>query len=156
MLSFAYLKELAEVVKDLSAAGIERALTDTGPWRKLQELQRYWERGTRSTLRDDVMFHLAWKGVAETELAKLAGEGWALPLFEHDPDPTQFHTRFTAGEALVMTASGLTLADFREIVTEAVESYGPLVNAVMRIIDDLLRQCGARMPDFEMHEGSFV
>jgi hypothetical protein len=149
LLTFAYLKELSEALNGLSAAGIKRHLTDQDPWRQLQELERYWVSGKRSTVRDQVMFHLGNAGDVAATVTAHAEAGWLLPLFETDSDSTGMPMRFTAGEAAVMTASGLTLADFVEIATNAVASYGPLVTSVMCIMDDLLRQCGARLPGME-------
>jgi len=149
LLTFAYLKELFEALGDLSGAGIKRHLRELDPWRQLQDLETYWITGNRKTVRNEVMFHLGDIGPATKSIEAQADARFTLPLLDSDPDPTGMPARFTAGEALVMTASGLTLMDYAEIATRAVASYGPLVTSVFRIMDDLLRQCGANMPALE-------
>ena len=58
-------------------------------------------------------------------------------------------SELTGGNPSRLLAGGLTLADYGGLANRAVQSYGPLVSSVARITDDLLRQCGARLPALE-------
>ena len=149
LLTFAYLKELTRALSDLSSAGIERKLSNTDPWRQLQDLRRHWETGPRAKVRDEVMFHVGHQKDVEAALStQVAAAPWlaSFPLQETDADSNDGFMRYTAGEALVLTSSGLTLSDLDEVARDAVEVFGPLLDSVFRILDDLLRQCGAQLP----------
>jgi hypothetical protein len=151
LLTFAYLKELTRALDALGAAKISLRLTDQDPWRQLQALRQHWERGTRAQVRDDLMFHLGRRDETEAELKKsVAGgpgsEAALLALVETDPDHPDAFMRFTAAEAILLKAAGLELPELSEIARDAVEVFGPLFGSVQRILDDLLRQCGAQLP----------
>jgi ribosome modulation factor len=147
LMTFAYLKELSRVLDDLSAAGIKGNLTDAAPWTELHRLRRRWEGGIRRTLRDNVVFHLGWRDEAGAEVEKWATDGERVALLELDHERTGMDFRYSAGESLLMSACGLTLADYRSIISDGVEAYSPLFLSIARLVDDLLRQCGARLPD---------
>jgi hypothetical protein len=147
--SFAYLKELSEATTDLSGAGIERALRDTDPWLQLKAIQREWRGALPSAVRNEVMFHLGNLEEVTTYLQQCAQSAQRMPLLESDVDGKGLETRFSAGSLAVLLAGGLTLADYGGLADRAVQSYGPLVSSVARIADDLLRQCGARLPALE-------
>jgi hypothetical protein len=154
LLTFAYLKELTRAIDALGAERISLRLTDQDPWRELQALRKRWERGKRAKVRDALMFHLGEKEETEAELRRsLAsipqGEPSFLPLVESDPDHRDAFMRFTAAEAILIKAAGLDLPDLSEITGDAVGVFGPLFASVQRILDDLLRQCGARLPSLE-------
>lgn len=146
MQTFAYLKELSGVLNDLRRVGIERHLTDRQPWFTLQTLQSHWERGSRKTLRDDVLFHLGWPTETRRAVEKEAQTDERVVLVEGDADRIALHSRFTAGESLLLVACGLKLSDFREIVESGATAYDPLFDSLEAIFDDLLRQCGAKLP----------
>jgi hypothetical protein len=156
LLTWAYLNELTVVLNDLSGAGIARHLTDPKPWAVLQQLQRHWERDARATMRDNVMFHLGFKDETQKQMDEQAKAHMPLPLVERDVGHADTFMRFTAGDALVMTASGLGLSDFDDLAREAVDMYGPLFESVHDILSDLLRQLGARLPDVVRHNVTLV
>jgi hypothetical protein len=152
LMTFAYLKELSRVLEDLGAAGIKGKLSDVAPWTELHRLRQHWERGIRKTLRDDVIFHLGWRDPASKEIEKWANDHERVSLLELDQQRSGMDLRYSAGESLLMSACGLTLADLRSIIEDGVDAYSPLFLSIARIVDDLLRQCGARLPPLALHE----
>ena len=147
MLSFGYLKEVAEAIGGLEEAGIKRKLLEAGEaWTKMQLLKREWEAGSGKGVRDDIVFHLGWTNESANVVADDARSGQTLTLMQMDGSRKHIDSSFPAAESMLARASKLTMVDFVGLIEGSFEAYNTLFDGIALILRDLLTQCGARLP----------
>ena len=146
LMTLAYLKELSRAIDALAGAGIKRELADLAPWVELQNIRRIWEREPHSKIRNAVMFHLGDLEETVPKLEEFAKDDERLPIAQNDVESVGIGSYYPAGETLLLNAAGVDIVDFDMIVSDAIAAYEPLLVSVFRIMNDLLRKCGARMP----------
>ncbi len=155
MITLGYMNELTGVLDHLSNAGIKVALRDPAPWLELRDVQRRWKRAARVTLRNEVLFHFGTRQKTTASIEKWAEAPNRVTLIEQDLGHGPWGVSYTGGDGLVMDAAGLPISEFVAVLEDAVNSYGPVLASLSRIVDDLLRQCGARMPELALHATHF-
>jgi hypothetical protein len=156
MMTLAHLKEIAEALGHLERAGIKRHLTDVAPWTELQAIRREWQGKPNSKVRDSIMFHFGHPHETTEVLTKETKDASALraPLLERDREPNDGRSPpyyySPASEALLLKACDLTPAMLSAFMHDGLgAAYERFLSCVIRIVTDLLQQCGARMPPLE-------
>jgi hypothetical protein len=145
-LTFGMMREVAKVLQALRKAGVERALTDPGPWLRLDKVRRRWEKDASIHWRDRIAFHLCYKTEdAIRGLNTLQERSDRVTFSEIDADPKLINVRYPIGDEVLYAASELDEDELREVVAQTPQDSAQMTLDLQEIMRDLLRQCGARV-----------
>ena len=121
-------RETAVALGHLNGTGIKRVLTDPTPWLALQSMQRRWSRHVPEHFRSSVLFHLGFPHDVRVALERKINKSPYMVLFENDLTDEHLSFRFSAGEDLLLMASGLRLEDIEDIVEDSLEDMKTILS----------------------------
>jgi hypothetical protein len=141
---FGLMHELAKALGRLRKAGIERALADPEPWRRIDDVRKRWMQQTANRMRNSVAFHLGDQIDAVKALDAMAAHADARVLHEVEGSKLT-HARHPVGEEMLLAGLDAEEKEVYAIGLQAPVDSSVVTHNLYAISLDLLRQAGARV-----------